>query len=70
MYKRVVKEKIVPFIFIAPINSHVTNVFVYNLHITIFSRVYSHVTRVYSYEPLTRDIENPMTESKFHISLF
>ena len=35
--------------FIAPMHSYVTNVLVYNLHITIFSRVYSYVTRVYSY---------------------
>ena len=43
------KEKIVHFIFIAPFNSHATNVFVYNLHITIFSRAYSHVIRAYFY---------------------
>ena len=43
------KEKMVPFIFIAPMHSYVTNVFVYNLPITIFSRVYSYVTRMYSY---------------------
>ena len=36
------------FIFIAPMDSHVTNVIVYNLHITIFSRVYSHVTHMHS----------------------
>ena len=39
----------VHFIFIAPMHSYVTNVLVYNLHMTIFSRVYSYVTRVYSY---------------------
>ena len=33
----------------APMHSYVTNVLVYNLHITIFTRVYSYVTRVYSY---------------------
>ena len=33
----------VHFIFIAPIHSYVTNVLVYNLHMTIFSRVYSYV---------------------------
>ena len=43
------KEKMVHFMFIAPMHSYVTNVLVYNLHITIFSRVYSYVTRVYSY---------------------
>ena len=37
------------FIFIAPMHSYVTNVLVYNLHMTIFSRVYSYVTRMYSY---------------------
>ena len=42
----------VHFIFIAPMHSYVTNVLVYNLHMTIFSRVYSYVSRVYSY--LTR----------------
>ena len=31
----------VHFMFIAPMHSYVTNVLVYNLHITIFSRVYS-----------------------------
>ena len=31
------------FIFIAPMHSYVTNVLVYNLHMTIFSRVYSYV---------------------------
>ena len=36
----------VHFMFIAPMHSYVTNVLVYNLHITIFSRVYSYVTRV------------------------
>ena len=36
-------------IFIPPMHSHVTDVLVYNLHMTIFSRVYSYVTRVYSY---------------------
>ena len=30
----------------APMHSHVASVFVYNPHITIFSRVYSYVTRV------------------------
>ena len=30
----------------APMHSHVVSVFVYNLHINIFSRVYSYVTRV------------------------
>ena len=35
--------------FIAPMHSYVTNVLVYNLHMTIFSRVYSYITRVYSY---------------------
>ena len=35
-----VKRKMVPFIFITPMHSYVTNVFVYNLHITVFSRVY------------------------------
>ena len=39
----------VHFIFIAPMQSCVTDVLVYNLHMTIFSRVYSYVTRVYSY---------------------
>ena len=39
----------VHFIFIAPMHSYVTDVLVYNLHMTIFSRVYSYVTRVYSY---------------------
>ena len=43
------KEKIVHFIFIAPFNSQTTKVFVYNLHITIFSRAYSLVIRVYLY---------------------
>ena len=33
----------VHFIFIAPMHSYVTNVLVYNLHMTIFSRVYSYV---------------------------
>ena len=35
--------------FIAPMHSYVTNVLVYHLHITIVSRVYSHVTRMYLY---------------------
>ena len=35
--------------FIAPMHLYVTNVFVYNLHITIFSGVYSNVTLMYSY---------------------
>ena len=49
----------VHFIFIAPMHWYVTNVLVYNLHMTIFSRVYSYVlvctrmllvcTRMYSY---------------------
>ena len=39
----------VHFMFIAPMHSYVTNVLVYNLHITIFSRVFSYVTRLYSY---------------------
>ena len=39
-----VKRKMVHFIFIAPMHSYVTNVLVYNLHMTIFSRVYSYVT--------------------------
>ena len=38
----------VHFMFIAPMHSYVTNVLVYNLHITIFTRMYSYVTRVYS----------------------
>ena len=42
------KEKISTF-HIAPMNSHVTNVFVYKLHITIFSRVYSHVVLCHSH---------------------
>ena len=42
------KEKMEHFMFIAPMHSYVTNVLVYNLHITIFSRVYSYVTRMYS----------------------
>ena len=33
----------VHFIFIAPMHSYVTNVLVHNLHMTIFSRVYSYV---------------------------
>ena len=33
----------VHFIFIAPMHSYVTNVLVYNLHMTIFSRVYLYV---------------------------
>ena len=33
----------VHFIFIAPMHSYVTNVLVYNVHMTIFSRVYSYV---------------------------
>ena len=43
-------RKIVHFIFVAPMDSHVTNEIVYNvnLHITIFSRVYSHVTHMHS----------------------
>ena len=43
-------RKIVHFIFIAPMDSHVTSVIVYNvnLHVTIFSRVYSHVTHMHS----------------------
>ena len=36
----------VHFMFIAPMHSYVTNVLVYNLHMTIFSRVYSYVTRM------------------------
>ena len=43
----------VHFIFIAPMHSYVTNVLVYNLHMAIFSRVCSYVTRMllvcYSY---------------------
>ena len=38
----------VHFMFIAPMHSYVTNVLVYNLHITIFSRVYSYVLVCYS----------------------
>ena len=34
------------FIFIAPMHSYVINVLVYNLHMAIFSRVYSYVTRM------------------------
>ena len=37
------------FMFIAPRYSYVTDVLVYNLHITIFSRVYSYVLVYYSY---------------------
>ena len=36
----------VHFIFIPPMHSYVTDVLVYNLHKTIFSRVYSYVTRM------------------------
>ena len=39
----------VHFIFIAPMHSYVTNVLVYNLHMTIFSRVYSYVLVCYLY---------------------
>ena len=35
--------------FIAPMHVYVTNVFVYNRHITIFIGVYSKVTLMYSY---------------------
>ena len=34
---------------IAPMHSYVTNVFVYNLYIAIFSRVYSYVLVCHSY---------------------
>ena len=39
----------VHFIFIPPTHWFVTDVLVYNLHMTIFSRVYLYVTRAYSY---------------------
>ena len=39
----------VHFIFIAPMHSYLTNALVYNLHMTIFSRVYSYVLVCYLY---------------------
>ena len=42
------KEKHGTFRVYSPKHSYVTIVFVYNLHIIIFSRVYSYVTRTYS----------------------
>ena len=41
-----VTRKMVHLMLIAPMHSYVSNVLVYNQHITIFSRVYSYVTRV------------------------
>ena len=49
MKKCSVKRKIVHLMFIAPMYSYVTSIFVHNLHITMFSRVYSYVTGMYSF---------------------
>ena len=54
----------VHFMHIAPMHSYVTKAFVYDLYITIFSRVYSYVTRMYSCGVLVTILMNPPREWK------